>query len=298
MTQRILRATTGSLSWQPLDGDGEPGNQGTVTVGVTASDGSTVIAAGTATTGSTTDPRTIALTVAQSADLEVLTATWKVGTDVVAVTDHWVVGGFLFSAVELRAVEPSTADGSRDVTAAIQRARSEVEDLFENATGVPWTPRLHVVCSTRDHDGYHLATGSRFVRSVRWCRLWYGEDDYTELTAAELAQIVPAADGIVKLPMTTAGHWKVTAGVEVGYFVGTPIGVQIPADVRRAAFTYGRSLVHQARSAVPDRAMSMQTPDGTSVTLATAGLGRWRTAIPAVDEVLNRYDRRPIGYPI
>ena len=175
MTQRILQATTGSISWQPLDGDGEPAEpSGTVTVGVSSSVGSTVIAAGSSTTGTGSNPRTKDLTIAQSAQLEVLTATWKIGSDTVAVTDHWIVGGFLYSIADLRIAEPSTGDGARDSTAMLRTAREEVEELFENATGVPWTPRLVVVRSTRsvNHDGFQLHTGVRYVRALRWCRLW------------------------------------------------------------------------------------------------------------------------------
>lgn len=298
MTQRILQATTASLSWQPLNADGEPGDPGTVTVGVTSSDGSTVVAAGTATSGSGSSPRTAALTVAQTAALEVFTATWKVAADTVAVTEHWVVGGFLFSIADLRTAEPSLGDGSRDTADSLRQRRDEVEDLFESATAVPWTPRLHVVQSTDEHDGYLLDVGRRHARRVRWCRLWSDADTYTELTASELAEIAPAADGIVRLPVSTSGCWRVTAGVEVGYWEVTPTGSQPPADVRRAAFAYARSLAHQPRSSVPDRATSMQMPDGGSVTLATPGVGRWRTGIPTVDEVLNRRDRRRVAFPV
>jgi len=72
MPQRILRATAASLSWQPLDGDGEPADPGTVTVGVVSSDGATVVAAGTATSGSASDPRTAALTVAPTLTAQTL----------------------------------------------------------------------------------------------------------------------------------------------------------------------------------------------------------------------------------
>jgi hypothetical protein len=301
MTQRILQATTGSISWQPLDGDGEPAEpSGTVTVGVTSSDGTTVIAAGSPTSGSASDPRTKDLTIAQSAQLEVLTATWKIGSDTVAVTDHWIVGGFLYSIADLRIAEPSTGDGARDSTAMLRTAREEIEELFENATGVPWTPRLVVVRSTRsvNHDGFQLHTGVRYVRALRWCRLWSDEDTYTSLTTAECAAVPPSEDGTLVLPVSTSGFWQVTAAVEAGYFVGTPVGVQVPSDVRRAAMTAGRVSAQQSRSGIPDRATSMQMPDGGSVTLATPGVGRWRTGIPAVDEVLIRRDQRPIGHAI
>lgn len=295
MTQRILQATAGTLSWQPLDQYGEPGNPGTVTVGVVRSDGTEVIAAGTATSGATDAPRTVALTVAQTALLDVLTATWKVGADTVGVTDHLIVGGFLFSIADLRSIEPSTADASRDTAVAARRARDEVEDLFENATGVPWTPRLHLV-HVLDPTGYDLDVGVRFARSVRWCRLWSDAETYTSLTADEIAQIRPAQDGAVRLPVSMTGYVQVTAGIEVGYYEASPVGSQVPSDVHREAIVAARAQVNKSRSAVPDRATSMQLQDGTSVTLATPGVGNWHTGIPSVDEMLRRRDRRPIAY--
>lgn len=300
MPQRILRATAASLSWQPLDGDGEPADPGTVTVGVVSSDGATVVAAGTATSGSASDPRTAALTVAQTADLEVLTATWKVGTDTVATTEHWVVGGFLYSIADLRSREPSLADSARDTSAVLREVRDEIEETFENATGVPWTPRLRLVTSLRDHDGYALDTGGTHARSVRWCRLWTSGETYTELTASELAEIASAEDGIVTLPLSTSGYAKVTAAVEVGFWHpgSAAVGSQVPADVRRQALLAARAGATQARSGIPDRATSQQLADGGSVTLATPGVGRWITGIPTVDEMLKRRDRRRVGYVI
>lgn len=300
MTQRILRATAATLSWQPLGWTGEPADPGTVTVGVVSSDGTVVLAARTATSGTGTNPRTVGVSVAQTADLDVFTATWKVGSDTVAVTDHRVVGGFLYSVAELRTREPATGDGTRDTLTVMLEVRDEIEDTFEDATGVPWTPRLHLVTSIRDHDGYALDTRARFVRSVRWCRLWSSETTYTALTSDELDQIVEADDGIVILPVSTSGYPKVTAAVEVGYWAdgAAPVGLQVPTDIRRAALTAARAGAHQNRSGIPDRATSMQLPDGGSVTLATPGVGSWVTGIPTVDETLKRRDRRQIGFVI
>ena len=301
MPQRILQATAASLSWQPLDGDGEPGDPGgTVTVGVVASDGSTVISSGTATSGSGSEPRAVALTAAQTADLEVFAATWKIGSTTVATTEHWVVGGFLYSIADLRNRERSLADSARDESTVLREVRDEIEETFEGATGVPWTPRLHLVTSLRDHDGYSLDTRRTHARTVRWCRLWSTESSYTELTAAELAEIAPAEDGILTLPVSTSGAWKVTAAVEVGFWQpgSAVVGSQVPADVRRQALLAARAGTNQARSGIPDRATSQQLADGGSVTLATPGVGRWITGIPTVDELLKRRDRRRAGYVI
>ena len=292
--QRILQATTGSLSWQPLDGDGEPGDPGVVTVGVTRSDGTEVIAAGTATTDTDAAPRTIALTVAQSAQLDVLTATWKVGSDTVAVTEHLTVGGFLYSLSQLRSIEPSTSDASRDTAESARRVRDEVEHVFENATGVPWTPRLRVVRELTP-DGSFLYSGTRFVRTVRWCRLWSDWETYTSLTSDECAAIPPSEAGWLRLPYSVTGSMMITAGVEVGYFEASPVGMQAPSDVTREALVAARAGLNRSRVGIPDRATSMQMQDGSSVTLATPGVGNWHTGIPSVDEMLRRRDRRSVG---
>lgn len=292
--QRILQATTGSLSWQPLDGDGEPGDPGTVTVGVVRSAGTEVIAAGTATDGTGSAPRTIALTVAQSATLDVLTATWKVGSDTIAVTEHLIVGGFLYSLSQLRSIEPSTGDASRDTAETGRRVRDEVEDIFESATGVPWTPRFRVVRELAP-DGSFLYSGTRFVRAVRWCRLWSDWETYTSLTADECAAIPPSEDGWLRLPYSVTGSMMITAGVEVGYFEASPVGMQAPSDVTREAVVAARAGMNKARAGLPDRATSMSMSDGTSVTLATPGVGNWHTGIPSVDEMLLRRDRRSVG---
>lgn len=279
--QRILRATAAPLSWQPLDYNGEPTDPDVVTVGVVSSDGATVKAAGTATAGSGSDPRTVTLTAAQTAEVDILTATWKVGATTVAITYHDVVGGFLFSLADLRGTETSVGDPSAYEAARLRTVRDEVEALFESVCG-PFHPRLSVVrvngCTTRFRP-----TGG-LLRSVRWVRQYsdYTVPTYTDYTDAEVAQVVVGDDGYATLPYSLSG-WL---SVEIGYEHGR---LTAPADVRRAAMLYARSLSNRQKSGVPDRATTMQLPDGGSVTLATPGVGRWHTGIPEVDEVLRRY---------
>ena len=86
--EQIVAATAASLTWQPTGSDGEPADPGTVTVGVTRSNGTVVLADGTATSGATSTPRSVDVTAAQTASIDWLTATWKVGATVVATTVH------------------------------------------------------------------------------------------------------------------------------------------------------------------------------------------------------------------
>ena len=58
--------------------------------------------------------------------------------------------------------------------------------------------------------------------------------------------------------------------------------------------TYARVCVNRHRSGVPDRAVSMTTPDGMNVQLARVGTP-WRpTGIDAVDEFLIRPEFRRV----
>ncbi len=291
--QRILRATAATLSWQGTDSTGEPADPGTVTVGVVSSDGTVVKAPLTATSGTLTSARTVALTAAQTANLDRLTATWTVAGNVVATTYHDVVGGFYFSATELRASEPSLANASQDPTAKILLARNEVEDKFE-ANGRPgFVPRFTVERVTA-HAGVRHMLSRWPLRRVRWVRQWYGYQStptYLDYTSTELAGIyVDSVTDSAVFPTIVAGYESVQVGYEYGFD-------DIPADVKAAAMTYARLMVNRHRSAVPDRAVSMTSPEGTSFQLGRVGTV-WRpTGIDDVDEVLTRpeYNRVSIG---
>ena len=265
-----------------------------MTVGVTRSDGTEVLAAGTATTGATTNPRTIALTVSQTALLDVLTAVWKVGATTVAVTVHDIVGGFYFTTADLRDGEPSTADAGRDPNAKILLARSEVESVFEAHGRPAFVPRFTVerITSYRA-NGRQTLTGWP-LRTIRWVRQWYGyqtNPSYLDYTATELAGIFidPVTDGAV-FPSTFFGYPSVQIGYEYGFDAPPP-------DVKAAALTYARACVNRHRFGVSDRALSMTTPDGANLQFGRVGT-KWRpTGIEAVDEVLTRpeFHRPSIG---
>lgn len=286
--QRILRSTAATLSWQPLDSDGETTtvDPGTVTVGVVASDGSTVVAAGTATSGSGAAARTYDLTPAQTADLDVLTATWTAAGTVLAVTTHDVVGGFYCRTDDIRDREPSTSNGTRDPKDALVLVRNEVECMIESACGgSSFVPRFstwtHRVC------GDSVALPVMWLRAVRWLRVWSDNTSSTSLSDTDCAAIPASPAGVVSLPYQMAGR------VELGFEHGLDAP---PLDLRRAALAAMRDAQQAPRSGIPARATSLQLADGSSAAFATPGRSkspgardRWVTGIPAIDEVLERY---------
>lgn len=282
--QRILRGTAATLTFQGRDSDGEPADPGTVTVGVTRSDGSDVIAAGTATTAVGT-ARTVALTAAQTATLDVLYATWTVSGVAIATTRHDVVGGFYFVVDDLRAGEPSTSTGP--TTAETRTLRAYVETMIEQATGTSFVPRFDVAvvtgAVTRD-----LVLPRWYLRSVRWVRLWSSNTITLNLESDEVEAIQPDTAGILHLDRSTEG-----LRVEVGFEHGLDAP---PADVARESLRFARQQHNRAASrALPEASTSLRLDNGSFVTLATPGVGNWHTGIPSVDDMIRRYSRQRLG---
>lgn len=283
--QRIQQRTAATLTWSPIDSDGEASttDPGTVTVGVVDAAGSTVVADGTATVASGAS-RTLALTAVHTANLDTLTATWKVAGVTVGVTEHDVVGGFYYSLAEVRAVEPTVANPVDYPNAGQVTIRAEVEAFFESCTNVAWMPRFTAVWCD---PGASLLTGLFYLRSVRWVREYAADGTYTALT--DLSALTPAATGSIA---RTGGFYGSRCLVGVEHGLSGP-----PADLKRAAMQYHRVRAQAASSGVPQRAVSLQMVDGGSVQFRSAG-NEWRpTGIETIDEVLRRpdYDHRLPG---
>jgi len=243
------------MSWQPLGSDGETAtaDPGTVTVGIVRSDGTDVVAAGSATTGTTTAPRVSpVLTVADMATPDLLTATWKVSATTVATTHLEIVGGVYFTIPELRDAERELADSSNPTTAALVTIRTEVETSFESWTNLAMVPRFTVAKVT----GYGmLATGLFYPRSLRWARRVESDGTTTALTAADLAQVRLNDSGVLVWP-GWCGQYEL--GIEHG--LSAP-----PPDGKRMALLYARIAALRAVRGISHAAQSYTTPDGQVV---------------------------------
>ena len=289
-TQRVVRATAATIEWQGVDQNGEPADPGTVTVGVTRADGTTLVAAGTATGGSGTNPRTYALTVADTADLDYLTATWSVSGTVVGRTFVEVVGGVYATTAQIRSMDTVLGDAGQDTPDQLIRARQAAERMFESVTGAAWVPKFEV--ERIDGTGrFTLALHWPMLRRVRWCRIYTTATTYETLTADQLAAI-PADDAGVAV--RTDGYvWPVgVSNIEIGYEHGAdspPVDMveQLVLAIRKGARRFDNGL--------PEAATVIQFAEGGSATLATPGLGIWVTGIPSVDEMLRSYNRKTPG---
>src|SRR5215207_10936678 len=111
---RILLGTPGTISEQWYEA-GAPVDPGTVTIGITRAAGTTLVAAGTATTGSGTGARSFSLTTTHTALLDRLKVTWTTSAKGTRTSYVEVVGDFLFVIDEL---EAEVANSTTTYTAA------------------------------------------------------------------------------------------------------------------------------------------------------------------------------------
>lgn len=288
--QQILRGVAATLSWQPTDSTGEPAApSGTVTVGVTKADGTVVVAAGTATTGSSTSPRTYALAAQNT--LELLTVTWTDSGDSSTATQLVeVVGGYWFTVAQAAARDEKLADQAKYPPARIVAVRAEVEAEFEDVTGQAWVPRYRRE-TLRGTGHNEIVTTEVRVRTVRSVRA-YDPDGVTHDTwsAGDLAELTITDHGTLLRPDGAAWAKGIRYVVEYEHGHDRP-----PVDLRDAAVTRLRHRLNAHRSGIPDRATTLSTDAGQTFALATPGLRGFITGIPDVDVVLGRYTFQRIG---
>ena len=287
--QRIVRGAPATISWQGVDQDGEAANPGTVTVGIMRADGTVLVAAGTATTGSGTDPRTIALTAAQTATLDLLTATWSVGGVAVGSSVVQIVGGVYTTLTAIRGTDSVLADRVRDSDESLKRARASAERLFESVTGVAWVPAFDV-CRLDGTGTQEIALPWPKLRRVRWARIWTDEDTYDDLEPGDIAAI-PADDSGIAV-RTDLDWWpRGRRNIEIGYEHGYD---RPPSDMVDGLVQTVRQNARQHDNGIDPRATTLVF-EGGSATLATPGVGNWHTGIPVVDDMLRRYNHTTPG---
>lgn len=288
--QRCVAGTSSVVSWQQIDGDGEPVDPGTVTVTVTRSAG-TVLATAAATSGSGTAARTYTLTAAQTATLDRLHVTWVASGVTLATIEVDVVAAPSFSNAELRAAEVAVKNAAQFTPAIISLARLQVESFFEKITHRRFVPGYHYV-TIPGAPGQRLVLPHVDVRTIRSAELL---DDPSAspietLTAGELAAIPPAPDGVIT---RYSGSWN-ARWVRTGYEWGlsTP-----PADVKRQMMRLTRELlVGEKTGQLPDNATSWQSTEmGWSAVLVTPGVRGAHTRLPSVNKCLDDWTFDQVG---
>lgn len=274
---RVLVDTPATLTAAFSDGGEALVDPGTVTVTITRSDGSVLVAAA-ATLGSGAAARTYAL--AAQTRLDHLTAVWSGSSGARKVTTrHEIVGGFLADLAEVRALD-AVSNTTSYPTSKLEAARWQAEARFEEATGVAWVPR---------HARETLVGGNQ-------ARLLLGYRPPRALIATSIDGV--AVSDLTTLALLPWGAVERDAGVWFPKPATDPRNVVVeytygydapPNDLKQAFLTYVRYLLLDTRSRIPDRASVMTTDMGT-FQLTTAGYRR-TTGLPEVDAVLNDYDQ-------
>ena len=273
MRQRVLKDTNVTLNvFFQVDGADTDPSPDAATVTITRDDGTAIVSAASATP-SGTGGFLYTLSAGQNDRLDTLTARWTSALGTLETTTE-VVGGFLFTVAQARALNP-LSDTVRYTTQRVLDARTMVETALEDACGVAFVPRYRRE-SVNGSGSTELGLAMPRVRAIR-----AGTLDGTALTVDELAAIVPSGPGIVY----TANRWTRGFGnYQISYEHGydTP-----PPRVSNAALLLARRYL--VDSPVSDRATSLTTEDGTTQFLVTAGVRQAVFDIPEANAVVAQY---------
>lgn len=288
--EQILAGAAAMLTASFRDQDGDLADpSGTVTVGIVSGDGSTVVAAGTATTNAGTGLRTVALPAASNLVPQLLTCSWTNGT-VTLTTTVEVVGGYYASTKQVRDSDDVLADTRKYPAATLVAARRSVEVEFEDYCRAAFVPRYRRVRLDGSGDEEQLLPDP-YVRTVRSVRIYDTDGNYTAFTAPELAAIQVNDSGIIyRTDGDTFDRGEQNIVVEYEHGLDQP-----PADLADAFMMRLRDVVNRAHRGVPDRASTFTSDVGGTYSLLVAGRGGSITGIPDVDVALRRHSRRIPG---
>ncbi len=280
--QVIVRGTAATLTVTHLDADGEPADaSGAVTVGVVDSAGATVVAAGTTTTSAGGGVYTVALTPAQTAQLDRLTVTWSdAGDSSTFTTTVDIVGRHWCSVATLRQLR-TLDDEVRFPTATVRSVRDWVCWQIEDLCAQAFVPRF-ATATLDGPGGPDLLLPHPRIRSVRSAATTLAG----VATTIDVDDIAPDDSGWLYLP---AGWPKGRGNVTVSYEHGHD---RPPPDLLARATHYIREQLLDDRAG--RNVLSVIDPAGITTRFAAPGGRRRPTGDLELDEVIGRYDRNRI----
>lgn len=266
---RVLQSTVADIGETFYrDGVATDPTPATATVTITRDDGTAVVT-DAATARSGVGEFVYSLSAVDTASLDVLTVVWTSSLGSLTTTVE-VVGGFLFTIAQARALKPL-----EQVAYTAQRivdARTLAETALEDACGVAFVPRYKRE-SVSGNGGLELMLSQPRVTAIRSVSL--------DGAAGTAADFLPNGSGI----LYTANRFeRGYQNYEIAYEHGWP---SPPPRVTQAALKLAkRYLVDQPQS---DRATSMTTDDGTTQFLVTAGVRQAVFDVPEANAVVNQY---------
>ena len=278
---KFLRFQSATLELKTYNTAGEAADAAAPPTISIADSAGTVLTSGTSTDAGV-GVYAFTLTPAQTANLDVYTATWTYTmggvANQIAKTYYEVVGGFFFTVAEFRAYDARLASTVTHTEAEIREARDYAEEVIETACGVAFRPRGRRV--TLSGTGINTV----LIPDLRPRSVISGTIDGTALTAAEVTDLdIQDWGAIVRdtLGYWTSGSRNVVLYYEHGYS-------EPPEEVKTAAMELAASRL--VKSAIPQRAESWTSDEG-SFRLSTPGPSR-PTGIPSVDAVIARYSEK------
>lgn len=286
--QRVRQSTAATLQVTTTDqyGAGED-RSGAVLVTVTRADGTELVSA-TSATSAGAGVYTLSLTAADTALLDVLTATWTdVADGVDWYTYHRIVGGFLFTIGEARAYDDVLNDSAKYPDTRLAATRAEVEDEAEWICDRSFVPAYAWLLA--DGNGTPTITVPLHdLRRVRSCSILETADGpTTTLSAVELAALA--------LPANTSSVTRTDGNVfpfgRNNVRLGIEYGLPGPDEMMvRAAITRCRSRLNAPKTGLPERTRSHT--DAAGNTYQFTGPDAFRTGVDSVDAVYLRYSKR------
>lgn len=272
----------------PTDPTGTPTYTIVDANGTAVSNGNATVVGGG--TGQVTAP------LAAQTSLRLLTVTWSATVDGVARVETdlvEIVAGFYFTLGEGRASDASLVDPAKYTTEQLERARTETElecELICNRSFLPRYARVALDGTGTDELVLRHPDPERTPSEVRTLRRVSVapalDETFVDLTSAELNAVAAGDDGVLRRTdgqVWTWGRGNVVVEFELGYTVP-------PTDLVRAALVRFRSRLNIHRTGIPDRAASFTSADGGTYRLTMPEA--YRTGLPEVDAVYERYSRR------
>jgi hypothetical protein len=282
--RQILRNSAETIQVTVYSNETAIDADGSVTIGIEDAAGTTVVAAGTATTSGGTGVYNY--TLPAQTDLKDLTATWSGtwGSAMSFTTFHQVVGNWYCSPAEVRAMDSISGEAATFPTEDLIDAVEWAENIVEDYCGTNWVQRYQ-----RD-----VLSGSN-SQTLKLSRLFptkilSASIDGTALTGAQIAKIALYATGDIVWEDDTWDFTEPGKKVIVDYEHGLADKTGPPNDIRWAVRTLARFHLLEQVSRIPDRALSIQSEFG-QIILAQPSMDR-PTPLPDVNVVLSRHRHR------
>ena len=283
----ILRDAAETLSITVYSGEtATDATTGTPTIEIVDEAGTTVVAS-TATTSAGNGVYTYDL--AGQSDLKRLTATWSGtwGSAMSFTTQHEIVGGFLTTPAEVRAMDSIDGETAAYPLADIVQAITWATEIIDNYCGSSFVYRYE-----RDVlDGNNRS--SIQLTKMYPQKVIAGSIGGVALTAQQITDLNKYKSGEIVLKDDIWEYNNPGGQVIIEYEYGrakTP-----PPDIAWACRTLARYWLIEQNSRIPSNALSVSNEFG-NVSLSQPGMNK-PSELPAVNTVLNRHrDRGPTAF--